>query len=130
ATVEGREAPATVEGVVPGSAGNVYTINALVDNADGRLLSGSAATLRLPQGERRVLLIPSDAVRREGDLTGVLVRGAVADELRWVRLGAIHGDRIEVLRGIRAGDQVVTPADGVPDDAAARPDVAADSRRN
>lgn len=113
ATVEGTTAPATIEGVVPAPAGNVYTINAIIDNADGRLLAGSAATLGLPQGERQAVLIPTAAVRREGDLTGVLVRGASADELRWVRLGAKFGDRAEVLGGLRAGDQVVVP-DGAP----------------
>ncbi|HEY0970119.1 MAG TPA: efflux RND transporter periplasmic adaptor subunit [Gemmatimonadales bacterium] len=124
ATVEGRETTATVEGVVPAPAGNVYTVNAVVDNAHGRLLAGSAATLRLPQGERQAVLIPSAAVRREGDLTGVLVRGASADELRWVRLGATQGDRTEVLGGLHAGDQIVVPAITMP-----QPDVAADSRR-
>jgi multidrug efflux pump subunit AcrA (membrane-fusion protein) len=57
------------------------------------------------------VVIPSAAVRREGDLTGVLVRGAAGDELRWVRLGATAGDRTEVLGGLRAGDRVVVPGD-------------------
>ncbi|MHB1225724.1 MAG: efflux RND transporter periplasmic adaptor subunit [Gemmatimonadaceae bacterium] len=125
ATIEGVAVPATVEGVVPASAGNVYTINAIVDNPGARLLSGSAATLQLPQGTRRAVVIPAAAVRREGDLTGVLVRGATGDELRWVRLGATAGDRTEVLGGLRAGDRVVVPTGMTP-----APGVAADSRRN
>src|SRR5690606_30529646 len=109
ATVEGASVPATVEGVVP-AAGNLYTINAIVENDARRLLAGSAATLHLAQGERRAVLIPPAAVRREGDLTGVMVRGAAADELRWVRLGATHGGSVEVLGGLRAGDRVLVPA--------------------
>src|SRR5690606_17206565 len=68
AIIDDREAPAVVEGVVPSPAGNVYTVNAIVQNADGGLLSGSAASLLLPQGSRSALMIPRSAVRRQGDL--------------------------------------------------------------
>ena len=125
ATIEDVRATATVEGVVPAPAGNVYTVNAIVANPGARLLPGSAATLSLPRGSRRAVVIPSAAVRREGDLTGVLVRGASTDELRWVRLGAALGDRTEVLGGLRAGDRVVVPDGGTPP-----PRVAADSRED
>jgi RND family efflux transporter MFP subunit len=123
ATVEGARVPATVEGVVPAPAGSVYTVNAIVDNRGGRLLPGSAATLSLPRGARRAVVVPAAAVRREGDLTGVLVRGAAGDELRWVRLGTSSGSGVEVLAGLRAGEQVV-----IPDGAEPPPDVAAANR--
>lgn len=110
ATIEGAPASATVEGVVPAPAGNLYTVNALVDNVNARLLPGSAATLQLPRGTRRAMLVPSAAVRREGDLAGVLVRGTNGDELRWIRLGDVYGNYTEVLGGLRAGDRVVVPA--------------------
>jgi RND family efflux transporter MFP subunit len=112
AMVEGTPMRATVEGVVP-SGGNLYTVNAIIPNRDGRLLAGSAATLALPSGagERRGLLVPRVAIRREGDLTGVLLRGADGREtLRWVRLGGEYGSRVEVTAGLRAGDQVLVPA--------------------
>lgn len=109
ATIEGTPAAATIEGVVPASAGNLYTVNALVDNVNGRWLPGSAATLQLPRGTRRGLLVPSAAVRHQGDLTGVLVRGARGDELRWIRLSDDYGTFTEVLGGLRAGDRVVVP---------------------
>jgi RND family efflux transporter MFP subunit len=125
ATVEDTRAPAIIEGVVPAPAGSLYTINAIVDNRGGRLLAGGSATLRLPQGTRRAVLIPSASVRREGELTGVLVRGTTGDELRWVRLGAAHGDRTEVLGGLRGGDRAVVPAD-----ATDQPRAAVDGRRS
>ncbi len=112
AIIDDRETPAVVEGVVPSPAGNVYTVNAIVENASGGLLSGSAASLQLPQGSRSALMIPLSAVRRQGDLTGVLLRGAGGDELRWVRLGAASGNHVEVLSGLAAGDQVVVPTGG------------------
>ena len=125
ATIEGRPMYATIEGVVPAEGGNLYRINALVPNpASGRgvraLLAGSAATLALPLGARSALVVPARAVSREGDLTGVTLRTPRGDEIRWVRLGAASGDVVEVVAGLRAGDQVVVPHDG-----AARADSAA-----
>jgi RND family efflux transporter MFP subunit len=108
ASVEDTTATAVVEGVVP-SAGNVYTVNALVDNAHGRLQAGAAASLAVPMGQRRALLVPASAVRREGDLTGVIVRDASGDAVRWVRLGATYGASVEVAGGLQAGTKVVVP---------------------
>lgn len=110
ATIGNVRVTATVEGVVPAPGGSVYTVNAIVDNHSALLLSGSAATLSLPQGSRHAVMIPSTAVRREGDLTGVLVRGTAGDELRWVRLGTQTGNGVEVLGGLEVGDQVVVPS--------------------
>jgi len=113
--VRGLRRGSTVTAVIDdrtSPAGNVYTVNAIVDNASGGLLSGSAASLRLPQGSRNALMIPLSAVRREGDLTGVMLRDASGDVLRWVRLGATSGNQVEVLSGLAAGDQVVVPTSG------------------
>jgi hypothetical protein len=109
ATIESLAASARIEGVVP-SSGALYTVNALVENGAENFLPGSAATLAIPEGERRALAIPEAALVREGDLTGVRVRGASGFELRWVRLGSRVGDRIEVLAGLQPGEQVLLPA--------------------
>jgi RND family efflux transporter MFP subunit len=110
ATIEGRAVRAVVEGVVPADAGNLYTVNAVVPNADQALLAGSTATVMLPLGKRTALLIPSAALRREGDLTGVLVRDATGDNLRWVRVGRALNGAVEVMSGLAGGEQVVVPA--------------------
>jgi hypothetical protein len=109
ATIEGATTRATVEGVVPSLAGNMYTINALVPNGNGAWLAGSTATLALPTGSRVALVVPVAAITREGDLTGVTLRTAGGDERRWVRLGWSKGDVTEVTAGLHAGDQVVLP---------------------
>jgi RND family efflux transporter MFP subunit len=108
-TIEQWPVEAAIEGVVPASS-SLYTVNAIVNNTDGRFLAGSAATLLLPAGERNALLVPSAAIRREGDLTGVYVKVGEDDvALRWVRLGAESDDLVEVLSGIRDGDRVLVP---------------------
>lgn len=120
ATIEGRTVRATVEGVVPADAGNLYTVNAVVPNADRTLLAGSTATIALPQGTRAALLVPTAALRREGDLTGVIVRTASGDDLRWVRVGRTLNGAVEVTSGLRPDEQVVVPATSATERATAR----------
>jgi RND family efflux transporter MFP subunit len=113
ATIEGQPVSATIEGAVPSLAGNLYTINALVSNPRGRLLAGSAATLAVPTGFRTALVVPTSAIVREGDLTGVTLRTPTGDERRWVRLGFSSGGTIEISAGLRSGDRVVLPTSRV-----------------
>ena len=108
--IEGQVTTGTVEAVVPG-AGNLYRINVIVDNAAGLYLPGSAATLALPQQHDRLAIsVPLAAIQQNGDLTGVYVRSGETTVLRWVQLGARTGDGVEVLTGLRDGEQIVLPA--------------------
>lgn len=109
AVIEGDTATAKIEGVARENGGT-YAINAVVHNTDGRFRGGSSAALRLPGAERRALLIPTAAVRQEGDLHSVLRRTAQGDLMTVVRIGTVVGDRTEVLGGLTAADSVVVPA--------------------
>jgi RND family efflux transporter MFP subunit len=110
ATIENRPVRASVEGVVPAMAGNLYSVNALVVNFQSASLAGSAATLSLATGTRTMLVVPFTAIVREGDLTGVVLRTPQGDGRRWVRLGQRSGDMVEVIAGLTAGDRVVLPS--------------------
>ena len=110
AQVGGRETTARIEGIVPAPVGNLMMVNALVDNPGGALPSGVSASLLLPRGTRRALLVPSLALRREEELTSVLVRQGSCDALRWVRVGVTVGDNAEVLSGLRPLEFVVVPS--------------------
>ena len=107
ALVEGTPVRATIEGVVPAVAGNLYTINALVAESQLRDPRRQQGDARVPTGRRRGLVVPAAAIAREGDLTGVTLRTAQGDERRWVRLGRAIGDMVEVTAGLRTGDRVV-----------------------
>ncbi len=109
ARLEGVAADATIEGVVP-SGGNLYTINAIVTNPGGKFLAGSSATLLVATGERRVILVPTASLVRQGDLVGVRRRMNGTAELTWLRIGGTVGDRTEVLSGLTAGDSVLLSA--------------------
>lgn len=109
-TIDGVAATARVEGIVPANAGNLFTVNATLPNRDGKFRAGSAVMLQLPSGTTHALLVPLSAIVRDGDLTGVIVRGPARDERRWVRLGATNGTHVDVTSGLRAGEEVVVPA--------------------
>jgi len=108
-SVEGVTALAIVEGVVPTALGSLYTINAIADNRSGALSAGGSARLSVERGTRRALLIPTSAVRREGDLAGVAVASGGGATTRWLKLGATAGRYVEVLAGLAAGDTVLVP---------------------
>jgi RND family efflux transporter MFP subunit len=71
---------------------------------------------------RPAVLVPKDAVRNDGGQSLVFVLRDDAVERRAVSLGGADGERVEVLAGLRPGEQVVAP---VPPDLAdgARVDV-------
>jgi Cu(I)/Ag(I) efflux system membrane fusion protein len=87
-------------------------IRVVMPNADLRLKPGMYATIRIAGTERaNVLTVPRSAVLSTGERSIVFVRernGQLAP--REVMLGASNDARIEVLRGIVAGETVVASA--------------------
>lgn len=71
--------------------------------------TGVSVTALIPSGTSQTLTIPSAAVVRRGQLTGVRVVTPQGVALRWIRLGrsVAEGDRVEVLSGLSAGDEIV-----------------------
>jgi hypothetical protein len=59
------------------------------------------------------LLVPKAAVRKAGDQDVIFVLKDDRVERRAVRTGAADGDRIEIVSGVSAGEQVVV--DGPPE---------------
>jgi RND family efflux transporter MFP subunit len=81
------------------------------------LSPGMSVKLWLPLGgsgeasEGKNLSVPLSAVVRRAEMTGLYVLDAQQRPLlRQVRLGAIQGDRVEVLAGLMAGEAVVNNA--------------------
>lgn len=70
--------------------------------------SGQFARLRLAGAERRALLVPVSAVTLVGQMERIFTAGKDRRAaLRLVKTGARHGDRIEILAGLQAGDRVI-----------------------
>ena len=95
-----------IQAANPGS--RTYDIEAVLDNPDPRLKSGMFARVSVPVGVRQAVLVPTGAVIRRGQLTGVwIVRQDDTAHLRWVRLGRGFGDSLEILSGLNGDETVV-----------------------
>jgi RND family efflux transporter MFP subunit len=79
---------------------------------EGDLLPGTLGRVRLPGGtDGGTRWIPTDALVRSGQLTGVYAVERDTLRLRWVRLGRRSGDAVELLAG-PAGDLTVVRSPG------------------
>lgn len=83
------------------------TVEAEVENGDGLLKPGQFATVRLTQGTPKpTVMIPTTAVKTEGDINKVFVVKEGRAEERLVKLGVLENDLIEVQQGVQEGESV------------------------
>jgi RND family efflux transporter MFP subunit len=82
------------------------TVEAVVENPDGLLKSGMFADVELTTGKRKLPTIPKAAIVERDDHSHAffIVDGRL--EERVLSLAASTGDRVGVLKGARAGEQV------------------------
>lgn len=81
---------------------------------DNAVRSGMFAKVEIPVGEAGKLMIPSTAVKYEGQLTGIfLIDAHQIAHFRLIRVGKTFGDEIEVISGLKDGDTyiVIPPPD-------------------
>ena len=87
-------------------------VRVVLPNHDLRLKPGMYATIRITGGARAAALtVPRSAVLSTGERSIVFVRDASGSlSPREVSLGASNEERIEILRGVSAGETVVASA--------------------
>ena len=117
----GMKIPISVDGVsAAGLSGTVAEIVPAADPASRSFLvkldlpqvqslrAGIYATCEFPGAIKSTILAPSSAVAMRGSLSSVyaLDTDGVA-QLRYVTLGLRHGDQVEVLSGLSAGEMLV-----------------------
>ena len=95
-------------------------VEAIVPNPKALLQPGLFATARidLPAG-RPSVMVPTAAVKGEGGVFKLFVAKNERAEARIVQIGREAGATVEILRGLNAGERVVSPqaaglADGTP----------------
>lgn len=111
-SLNGKELRGTIQYISPEVDQHTRTAAARVslDNPDGSLRANMFGQARiLAGGTRSAVWVPVTAVQRAKSIQMVFVRLAEdAFETRHVELGVREGDRIELLRGVRPGEEVVT----------------------
>jgi len=76
--------------------------------ADARLRSGLFGRAHFPRGTRSALLIPHAAIVERGQLRGIFVVDAnQIVQLRYVTLGKVSGEQVEVLSGLQQGEKLI-----------------------
>jgi RND family efflux transporter MFP subunit len=103
AATEGRLAK-----VYPEIAGGRVTADVEVRDLPGAFIN-ARVPVALPVGERQALLVPAAAVASRSGIDFITVVEGGAEVARAVVLGEPVGDRVEVLTGLRAGDEIVVP---------------------
>lgn len=85
------------------------TIEALVNNPDGKILSGQFIEMEIiTERQPNALMIPQSALMTfENNPSVWIVEGETARRQQ-VELGKIDGDRIQVTQGLKLGDAVIT----------------------
>jgi len=73
------------------------------------IYTGMFGRILIPLGQEQVLVIPHRAVRHVGQLELVEVRQDGRSTRRAIRTGRTIGEDVEVLSGLREGEQVVLP---------------------
>jgi RND family efflux transporter MFP subunit len=107
----------TVAEITPGADPTSHTFTVKVE-IPGAVAAGVAGRAELTAGTRTVLAVPRGAVFATGGLELVVVRDAQGrSQSRAVTLGEhLDADRVEVLSGVAAGDQVAVGLTSVPSD--------------
>lgn len=110
---EGVRVDGRVRAVSPGVDATTRTGTVYADLPDaGPLRAGSFVEGRIATGAARAPTVPTAAVvQRDGVAYVFTVEGTTARRVR-VRTGATSGDRVEVIDGVRAGQQVVAQGAG------------------
>lgn len=99
----------TVAEILPAADAASHSFTIKVDLPSSALLrAGMYGTVDIPNGMASAILVPRSAVVERGSLEcAYVLDGQGIAQLRYVTLGAAHGNRVEVLSGLAAGERLV-----------------------
>jgi RND family efflux transporter MFP subunit len=98
-----------VSEIVPAADPSSHSFQVKIDLPPSKeLRAGLYATAAIPTGTKQAILAPRSAIVNRGSLSCayVLDNNSTA-QLRYVTLGAPHGDAVEILSGISANEKLV-----------------------
>ncbi len=103
-----KELTGTLSELLPTADPGSRTISAWLSLPDDPALkNGLFARVLLTEGAgMTTLMIPRQAVVTRGQLTGVYVVEHDILHYRLVRTGTVHGDQVEILSGLQAGEEI------------------------
>ena len=81
-------------------------VRVALNNPDERLKPEMFGTIHVQAGTHEALVVPAAAIIREGDTTTVFVKNGSKPEQRTVTVGQAMDGTVEILSGLRAGEEV------------------------
>lgn len=106
-----RNFAGTIVRILPSlnTTSRTLTVEAEVENSGGLLKPGQFATVRITRSQPApAVMVPTSAVRTEGEINKVfVVKDGMANE-RLVQLGFLENDMIEVKQGVQENETVAT----------------------
>lgn len=108
----GETFPASVSLVYPAidAATRTFTAEVTIPNGDGRLRPGMFARCTINMGDKTAVMVPDVAVQKQigtNERFVYVIQGGTAHR-RSVNPGRLVGDRMDILSGVNAGEQVAT----------------------
>jgi len=98
------------------NTGGQYLVKIDLEKTEVAILSGMFSTVQFPVERKTassMVLIPAEAIIKNGQLAGVFtVSQSNTALLRWLRLGRIYGNQVEVLSGLNANESYIVSAEG------------------
>ena len=83
-------------------------VRVAIDNRAGAFKPGMFAHAGFAGASRRALLVPASALLQSGPSTRVMVeRSPLVFTPRTVEVGASHGEQVEIVSGLKAGERIV-----------------------
>lgn len=99
------------------NTGGQYLVKIALDSTEANVLSGMFTTVQFPisktEKSNDKVLIPTEALVVNGQLSGVYtVSQSNTALLRWLRLGRVYGDKVEVLSGLSSQESYIISSEG------------------
>lgn len=98
------------------NSGGQYLVKITLNKQEHtKLYSGMFISAVFPSSAEQTnqVLVPKNAIIRKGDLQGIYTLSSSNTAiLRWLKLGRVMGDHIEVLSGLAADEQYIVSAEG------------------
>ncbi|MBW4559284.1 MAG: efflux RND transporter periplasmic adaptor subunit [Trichormus sp. ATA11-4-KO1] len=96
-----------------GEETRTVTIEAVVDNPGRRLVAGQFLEMRMITARKPgALSVPQTAITESGEESAVWVMEGGVAKRRVITTGLTNGERIEVIRGLKPGEFVITTGGG------------------
>lgn len=101
-------------------SGGQYIVKIAIAEADKKgLYSGMYANVSMPVTMAKTIdntasvLIPVSSIEKKNQLNGIYtISSSNTALLRWIKLGKVYGDKVEVLSGLEPNENFVVSADG------------------